>query len=127
MTQNIDRLNAIAKPRSEKAKESARRRRENREWLRMSQDIAISVLGYLRRSGTTQKELAEKMGVAPAYISKLVKGQENLSLSTICRLQTVTGLTLISIAEPYSTRMIVALPPLKTITRVSTEQAQSAA
>lgn len=95
MTQNIDRLNAIAKPRSEKAKESARRRRENREWLRMSQDIAISVLGYLRRSGTTQKELAEKMGVAPAYISKLVKGQENLSLSTICRLQTVTGLTLI--------------------------------
>lgn len=127
MTQNIDRLNAIAKPRSEKAKESARRRRENREWLRMSQDIAISVLGYLRRSGTTQKELAEKMGVAPAYISKLVKGQENLSLSTICRLQTVTGLTLISIAEPYSTRMIVALPPLKTITRVSTEQAQPAA
>lgn len=127
MTQNIDRLNAIAKPRSEKAKESARRRRENREWLRMSQDIAISVLGYLRRSGTTQKELAEKMGVAPAYISKLVKGQENLSLSTICRLQTVTGLTLISIAEPYSTRMIVALPPLKTITRVSTEQAQFAA
>lgn len=127
MTQNIDRLNAIAKPRSEKAKESARRRRENREWLRMSQDIAISVLGYLRRSGSTQKELAEKMGVAPAYISKLVKGQENLSLSTICRLQTVTGLTLISIAEPYSTRMIVALPPLKTITRVSTEQAQPAA
>lgn len=127
MTQRIDRLREIAKPRSEEAKEKARRRREDREWMRMSQDIAISILGYLRRSGTTQKELAERLGVAPAYISKLVKGQENLSLSTICKLQTVTGLTLISIAEPYNTKMIVALPPLRAITRVSTSFSQAAA
>ncbi len=127
MTQNIERLREVAKPRSEEAKNKARQRREDRDWLRMSQDIAISILGYLRRSGTTKKELADKMGVAPAYISKLVKGQENLTLSTICKLQNITGLTLISIAEPYSTKMIVALPPQKTITCVSTDNTQAAA
>lgn len=127
MAQNIDKLREIAKPRSEKAKEKARQRRESREWLRMSQDIAISVLGYLRRTGTTQKELAQRMGVAPAYISKLVKGQENLSLSTICKLQLVTGLTLISIAEPYTTKMIVALPPSEKTACISTGYTHAAA
>ena len=38
---NIDKLREIAVPRSETAKESARLRRENREYLRISQDIAL--------------------------------------------------------------------------------------
>lgn len=38
MTQNIERLREVAKPRSEEAKNKARQRREDRDWLRMSQD-----------------------------------------------------------------------------------------
>lgn len=110
MNTNTDKLREIAKPRSEKAVRMARWRRENREWLRMSQDIAINILGYLRRTKTSQKDLAERMGVSPAYIAKLVKGGENLSLETICKLQKATGLTLIHTSEPFANRMTVVIP-----------------
>lgn len=120
METNLDKLRKIAKPRSEKAIKRARQRKENREWLRMSQDIAISILGYLRRSNITQKELAEQMEVSPAYIAKLVKGGENLSLKTICRLQEVTGLALIHTEEPYTTKMVLVLPPSNATANVKT-------
>ena len=87
MGTKIDKLREIAQPRSEEAKNRAKWRRENREWLRMSQSIALLVLDYLHTTGTTQKELAERMGVSPAYIAKVLKGGENLSLETICKLQ----------------------------------------
>lgn len=69
---NLDKLAAAAKPRSEKAKEMAKTRKENREWLRMSQDIALALHYYLRKKKMTQKELAEKMGVSPTYIVQYI-------------------------------------------------------
>lgn len=109
---NIDKLKEIAVPRSEAAKESARTRRENREYLRMSQDIALCIHYYLRKSNMTQKELADKLGVSPVYVGRLLKGGENLTLETICKLQKVLGQDLISVAKPYVTTQIVSLVPL---------------
>ena len=106
-----DKLREIAQPRSEEAKNRARWRRENREWLRMSQSIALLVLDYLHTTGTTQKKLAELMGVSPAYIAKVLKGGENLSLETICKLQEATGVKLMFVPMPYTSEMIVVLPP----------------
>lgn len=111
---NINKLREIAVPRSETAKESARLRRENREYLRISQDIALCLHYYLRNSDMTQKELAEKMEVSPVYIGRLLKGGENLTLETICKLQKVLGQDLISVAKPYVTTQIVSLVPLST-------------
>lgn len=111
MGNKIDKLRELAQPRSEEAKNRAKWRRENREWLRMSQSIALLVLDYLHTTGTTQKDLAERMGVSPAYIAKLVKGGENLSLETICKLQVATGIKLVTVIEPYITKMTVVLPP----------------
>ena len=111
MGTKIDKLREIAQPRSEEAKNRAKWRRENREWLRMSQSIALLVLDHLHTTGTTQKELAERMGVSPAYIAKVLKGGENLSLETICKLQESTGVELVSVPRPYTSEMIVVLPP----------------
>ena len=80
MAFNLDKLSEIAKSRSEEAIEKAQRRKAGRGWLRMSQDIALSLRYYLRKMNMTQKEFAEKMGVSPAYVGKLLKGQENLTL-----------------------------------------------
>lgn len=55
----------------------------------------------------TQKELAEKMGVSPTYAGRLLKGQENLTLETICNLQKVTGTELISVIRPYEYREVL--------------------
>ena len=98
---NLDKLAEMAQPRSEKALNMARRRKENRDWLRMSQEIALSLHYYLRKTKMTQKELAEKMGVSPTYVGKLLKGQENLTLETICNLQMVTGRELVSVFRSY--------------------------
>lgn len=109
---NIDKLKEIAVPRSEAAKESARTRSENREYLRMSQDIALCIHYYLRKSNMTQKELADKLGVSPVYVGRLLKGGENLTLETICKLQNVLGQDLISVAKPYVATQIISLVPL---------------
>ncbi|MBR3567213.1 MAG: helix-turn-helix transcriptional regulator [Salinivirgaceae bacterium] len=37
--------------------------------------------------GLTHKQLAERMHCSPQYVSRLLKGEENLSLETICKLE----------------------------------------
>ncbi len=91
MNFNIEKLNKIAKPRSVKAIERARLRKENREWLSLSQEIALAIHYYIRKAGSTQKKLAEDLNVSPAYVAKLLKGGENLTLETICKIQHVIG------------------------------------
>ena len=47
--------------------------------------------------GILQKELALRMDVSPQYVSKIVKGKENLSLETIWKIEEALGITLISV------------------------------
>ncbi len=62
-------------------------RRNNRYWLRYSQYMAMIVLDRLDELGLTQKQLAERMGCSAQYISKIMKGSENLTLETIAKLE----------------------------------------
>lgn len=107
-----EKLAQMAKPRSEAAIERAKARIENREWLRMSQDIALSLHHYLRTKGMTQKELADNMGVSAVYVGKLLKGGENLTLETICKIQKVIGVGLVSVARPYVSRILITFTPI---------------
>lgn len=73
---------------------------ENEAWLDYSQKIATIVLEKLNsRNDLTQKSLAEKMQVPPQYVSKLLKGQENLTLKTIAKLEKALNISLIHIGE----------------------------
>ena len=67
----------------------------NKQWLRVSQDIAFDILEKLDDWDWTQKDLAEKMGVSPQYINKLVKGSENLTLETLVKLQDILDIPLL--------------------------------
>lgn len=102
MSFNLDKLNELAKPRGKNAEAAAAFRRRNRQWLRMSQEIALAIRYHLRTSGITQKDLAEKMGVSPSYVGKVLKGQENLTLETIACFQEAVGCSLIEVAAPYA-------------------------
>lgn len=106
MAANINKLAELAIPRSETAIENARFRRENRDWLRMSEEIALNVHYYLRTTNTTQKQLADKMGVSAVYIGKLLRGKENLTLETICKVQKAIGIDFVSISHPYYSSLI---------------------
>jgi transcriptional regulator with XRE-family HTH domain len=68
----------------------------NRFWLRASQRIAFNVLERLDSLGWTQKDLADKMGVSPQYIHKIVKGGENLTLETQVKLQEILDIPILA-------------------------------
>ena len=76
-------------------REKAIWRRNNRQWLRYSQFIAMMVLKRLGELGYTQKQLAEKLGCSAQYVSKIVKGSENLTLETISKLEQVLDLDIL--------------------------------
>lgn len=109
MAINTERLQELAKPRNERAQRRFQEWSENRAWLTYSQDIALTLHYYMREKGMTQRELAGKMGVSPAYVVKLLKGGENLTLETICKLQDALGENLMNIVRPYEQLHIIPL------------------
>jgi len=72
---------------------------KNKAWLDKSTKIALKILRTLREHSISQKELADKLGVSPQYINKVVQGNENLSLETITKIEGVLGISLISISS----------------------------
>lgn len=78
-----------------KWKEEADFRVANKSWLRYSQHIAMKMLDKMEELDMTQKVLAEKMGCSQQYVSKILKGKENLSIETLCKIEDALYLTLL--------------------------------
>jgi ribosome-binding protein aMBF1 (putative translation factor) len=78
-----------------KWREEAEWRRDNLSWLRHSQKIAVKVLLQMKQEGLTQKALAERMNCTQQYVSKILKGKENMSLDTLSKLEDALGINLI--------------------------------
>lgn len=68
---------------------------KNEDWLKKSALIALKILRTLRAQSISQKDLAVQMNVSPQHINKIIKGRENLTLETICKLERVLRITLI--------------------------------
>ena len=49
----------------------------------------------MKALGLTQKVLAERMQCTQQYVSKILKGKENMSLDTLTRLENALGISLI--------------------------------
>ena len=90
-----EKLSSLAADRPSEWKTKAQNRHENREWLKKSAAIAVRVLDALKAQNLSQKELAERMNISPQQISKIVKGQENLTLETISNLEIALGIQII--------------------------------
>ena len=76
-------------------REEAEWRRNNWSWLRHSQRIAAKVLLQMKKMGLTQKALAEHMNCSQQYVSKILKGKENLSLDILTKLENALGINII--------------------------------
>lgn len=68
-------------------REAAEARRANKPWLRFSQQVALVMLDRMEQMGLTQKKLADLMGCSQQYVSKVLKGRENLSIETISKIE----------------------------------------
>ena len=65
-----------------------------KNWLPYSRKIAIKTAMALEEQDLSQRQLAERMGCSPQYVSRLLKGEENLSLETICKLENALNLSI---------------------------------
>lgn len=78
---------------------------DNSDWLDISFEIALSVMSKLlenkkKKEGIyNQKMLASALGCSAQYVTKLLKGNENLTLATICNLQNTLDLKLIEVTK----------------------------
>lgn len=70
-------------------------RRENRDWIRHSQEIALAMLNKMDELKMSQTALAKQLGCSQQYVSKLLKGGENLSLETISKIEKALSITII--------------------------------
>jgi len=88
----IEFLNANRRGAPGQWKEEALQEQSRYYWQRYSYGIAIKSRKRMKDLGMTQKELAEKMNCSQQYVSTLLKGQENLTLETIAKLESVLDL-----------------------------------
>lgn len=74
-------------------------KKENRSWLKKSVGVALRVLDVLDKNKISQSELAGKLKVSRQQVSKILKGQENLTLETIAKLESVLGIELMEVSN----------------------------
>jgi transcriptional regulator with XRE-family HTH domain len=76
---------------------------ENEDWLDLSFEIALKISSILSANKKAdiyprnQVELAETMGCSAQYVSKLMKGKENLQIETICKIGRILKANLIEV------------------------------
>lgn len=92
----IDKLKEHASSTPSHWREEAEYRIANQSWLRYSQKIAMQMLDKMEQTGMTQQQLAQKMGCSQQYVSKILKGKENLSLETLFKIENTLGIHILS-------------------------------
>lgn len=93
---NKENFIALVSPETTNTVAKNRDRIKNRAMLRESQNIALKVLDKLEEIRWSQRKLAKEMGVTPQQITKIVKGQENLTLETQIKLQTILKIPILA-------------------------------
>lgn len=68
---------------------------DGEKWMYHSQAIAAIMLSRMEELSMTQRVLAEKMNCTQQYISKVLKGRENLSLETLCKIENALGIKIL--------------------------------
>ena len=99
----VEKLNSLISKEKSGWLDKAKWREENESWLDLSFEIAVKILGALRKNKQSntfpknQKELAEAVKCSPQYINKVLKGNENLQLETITKIGNILNVSLIEV------------------------------
>jgi transcriptional regulator with XRE-family HTH domain len=61
----------------------------------LAEKLALEIVAQLclemERQGLTGKELAERIGTSPAFVSQVLNGKPNLTLLTLCKFAAALG------------------------------------
>jgi transcriptional regulator with XRE-family HTH domain len=94
MSSASERLKKLVEKEPSKWVEKAKWRIANEKWLDKSAKIALAILRTIRDRNISQKDLAEMLNISPQQVNKILKGQENLTLETIDKFETILGISL---------------------------------
>ena len=81
-----------------KWREAAEWRRKNEKWLKYARVITMKTMQAMDKQSVTQSILAKRMGCSQQYVSNLLKGNSNMTLETISRIETALNIDLIGSA-----------------------------
>lgn len=85
---------------------------KHRDMLRESRKIALKVLVKLDDLKMKQRELAELMQVSPQQISKIVSGNENLTIETQIKLQKILNIPILASFYENQGAASISMQPL---------------
>lgn len=102
MSKISDHLNALAADNHSSWLRRAKWLEDNQFWLKKSGDIALDIITVLRSKNISKAQLAENLKVTPQQMSKWLSGNENMTLSTICRIERALNVNLIKVTVPGS-------------------------
>lgn len=94
---NLEKMRQMAEPLPDRERQQMEYQIENRDWLLLSVRLALKIRSLMAAEGISQSELARRMSVTPAQVTKILSGQENLGLKTIAKVESALGKALISI------------------------------
>lgn len=114
-------LNQLAAGKKSAWVEDYEKRRENRDWLKRSQKVALKILRTLRAEKIDQKELAVRMGVSPQQVSKWVKGKENFTFETISKIEAALNIQLMEILSSTAKQELDKVKLIKMLPQKSNE------
>lgn len=93
----IDKIKSVSIKNKSKWEEKIKFRLKNKKWLDYSAQIAMRIDAIIEgKIDFNQISLAETLKVSPQQISKILKGEQNLTLQTIGNLSDALGIELIS-------------------------------
>jgi len=103
MSKAIDYLNSHQSAKTSKWREKAQWRRDNERWLKYARFITVKIMKAMDEQSVTQVMLAERMGCSQQYVSNLLKGNSNMTLETIARIEDALSIDILhTLMSPVS-------------------------
>lgn len=73
--------------------EDAKWRQENEAWLKWSRGIALSIVNYMQERKLSRADIAERLGVSPQYVSRILSGTTNFSFKSVAEIERRLGIS----------------------------------
>lgn len=101
MSRVIDFLTEHESTSSSNWKKDALWRRDNERWLKYARVITIRIMDAMDEQSITQSVLAQRMGCSQQYVSNILRGNSNMTLETIAKIEDALGIDILNTTLNY--------------------------
>ena len=67
-------------------------RQENALWLKRSRSVALAIIDYMQTNSLSRNDIADRLGVTPQYVSRILSGKVNFSFKTVSEIENRLGI-----------------------------------